>query len=111
MTSLSGFEALMHGKNVFCYGMPFYAGWGLTQDEHTLSRRHRQLSLDDLVLQTLIAYPTYIHPQRLTPMSAEEAAQWLSSAPRGEMKITKKNIGRIARQYRKLKMFYKVRFG
>lgn len=111
MTSLSGFEALMHGKKVFCYGMPFYAGWGLTQDEHTLSRRHRQLSLDDLVWQTLIAYPTYIHPQRLTPMSAEEAAQWLSSAPRGEMKITKKNIGRLARQYRKLKMFYKVRFG
>jgi capsular polysaccharide export protein len=34
MTSLSGFEALMHGKRVFCYGMPFYAGWGLTQDEH-----------------------------------------------------------------------------
>jgi capsular polysaccharide export protein len=23
MTSLSGFEALMHGKRVFCYGMPF----------------------------------------------------------------------------------------
>ncbi|MGJ7724790.1 capsular polysaccharide export protein, LipB/KpsS family [Escherichia coli] len=30
MTSLSGFEALLHGKRVFCYGMPFYAGWGLT---------------------------------------------------------------------------------
>lgn len=37
MTSLSGFEALLHGKKVHCYGMPFYAGWGLTQDEHTLS--------------------------------------------------------------------------
>ncbi|WP_437887940.1 capsular polysaccharide biosynthesis protein [Phytobacter sp. V91] len=111
MTSLSGFEALMHGKKVYCYGMPFYAGWGLTHDEHRLSRRTRQLSLDDLVWQTLIAYPTYIHPQRLAPMSAEEAAQWLSTAPRGEMKITQKNIGRLARQYRKLKMFYKVRFG
>lgn len=111
MTSLSGFEALMHGKKVFCYGMPFYAGWGLTQDEHTLSRRTRQLSLNDLVWQTLIAYPTYIHPQRQEPMPAEEAVQWLSSTPRGEMKITQKNIGRIARQYRKLKMFYKARFG
>lgn len=111
MTSLSGFEALMHGKQVYCYGMPFYAGWGLTQDEHRVSRRTRQLTLTDLVWQTLIAYPTYIHPQRLAPMSAEEAAQWLSTAPRGEMKITQKNIGRLARQYRKLKMFYKVRFG
>lgn len=111
MTSLSGFEALLHGKEVHCYGMPFYAGWGLTQDEHTLSRRTRQLVLEDLVWQTLIAYPTYIHPQRLEPMTAEEAAEWLSSAPRGEMKITQKNIGRLARQYRKVKMFYKIRFG
>lgn len=111
MTSLSGFEALMHGKRVFCYGMPFYAGWGLTQDEHHISRRARQLSLEDLVWQTLIAYPTYIHPQRLEPMLAEEAALWLSATPRGAMKITKKNIGRLARQYRKLLMFYKVRFG
>ena len=111
MTSLSGFEALMHGKRVFCYGLPFYAGWGLTQDEHNIPRRARQLSLTDLVWQTLIAYPTYIHPQRLEPMQAEEAVIWLSTAPRGEMKITKKNIGRLARQYRKLLMFYKVRFG
>ncbi|MGK9173858.1 capsular polysaccharide biosynthesis protein [Yokenella regensburgei] len=111
MTSLSGFEALMHGKKVYCYGMPFYAGWGLTSDEHRLARRTRQLSLDDLVWQTLIAYPTYIHPQRLTPMTAEEAALWLISAPRGEMKITPRKIGRLARQYRKVKMFYKVRFG
>jgi len=111
MTSLSGFEALMHGKQVYCYGMPFYAGWGLTRDEHSISRRTRQLTLADLVWQTLIAYPTYIHPQRLAPMRAEEAALWLSTAPRGEMKITQKNISRLARQYRKLKMFYKVRFG
>lgn len=111
MTSLSGFEALLHGKRVFCYGMPFYAGWGLTHDEHSIARRSRSLSLDDLVWQTLIAYPTYIHPQRLEPMLAEEAALWLSAAPRGEMKISKKNIGRLARQYRKLLMFYKVRFG
>ena len=32
MTSLTGFEALLRGKKVSCYGLPFYAGWGLTQD-------------------------------------------------------------------------------
>ena len=32
MSSLSGFEALLKGKKVFCYGAPFYAGWGLTED-------------------------------------------------------------------------------
>ncbi|MGL4720616.1 MAG: capsular polysaccharide biosynthesis protein, partial [Kluyvera intermedia] len=111
MTSLSGFEALLHGKKVFCYGLPFYAGWGLTHDEHHTDRRTRRLSLTDLVWQALIAYPTYIHPQRLEPMAVEEAVQWLRNAPRGEMKVSQKSIGRLARQYRKLQMFYKVRFG
>lgn len=31
-TSQLGFEALLCGKDVFCYGLPFYAGWGLTKD-------------------------------------------------------------------------------
>ena len=29
ITSLTGFEALMRGKQVICFGAPFYAGWGL----------------------------------------------------------------------------------
>lgn len=41
MTSLSGFEALLHGKQVHCYGLPFYAGWGLTVDEHHCPRRSK----------------------------------------------------------------------
>ncbi|MEA2018884.1 MAG: hypothetical protein U9N59_10590, partial [Campylobacterota bacterium] len=32
ITSLSGFEALMYGKKVTCFGSPFYSGWGLTDD-------------------------------------------------------------------------------
>ena len=32
LTSLTGFEALLRGKMVICYGQPFYAGWGLTND-------------------------------------------------------------------------------
>ncbi|NIF21182.1 capsular polysaccharide biosynthesis protein [Candidatus Pantoea multigeneris] len=111
MTSLSGFEALMHGKQVHCYGMPFYAGWGLTQDEHHSERRQRQLGLTDLVYQALIAYPTYIHPLRLEAMAVEEAAEILIGAPRGKMFIQKKKAWIAVRYYRKLKMFMKVRFG
>lgn len=105
MTSLSGFEALLHGKKVFCYGLPFYAGWGLTHDEHRTARRRRQLDLADLVWQALIAYPTYIHPRRQEPMSAEEAVQWLCKAPRGGRKITQKFTGCLGRQYHRLRMF------
>lgn len=60
MTSLTGFEALLRGVDVVCYGQPFYAGWGLTQDRHPPERRTRKLTLDELVAATLILYPTYI---------------------------------------------------
>ncbi|MDL4912834.1 MAG: capsular polysaccharide biosynthesis protein [Enterobacterales bacterium endosymbiont of Blomia tropicalis] len=111
MTSLSGFEALLHGKKVFCYGLPFYAGWGLTQDEHNCDRRHRKLEFSDLVYQALIAYPTYIHPLRLDAIAAEEAAELLIHAPRGQMLIKTSKLECILRQYRKLMMFFKVKFG
>ncbi len=60
LTSLTGFEALLRGKKVVCYGLPFYAGWGLTEDILPLPRRSRELSLDELVAAALILYPTYI---------------------------------------------------
>lgn len=59
LTSLTGFEALLRGLQVHAYGMPFYAGWGLTRDASTCPRRTRRLSLDELVAGTLIAYPWY----------------------------------------------------
>ena len=60
MTSLTGFEALLREKKVICYGLPFYSGWGLTQDMLTLDRRSRKLTLDELVAASLILYPTYV---------------------------------------------------
>ena len=48
MTSLAGFEALLRGRAVTCYGQPFYAGWGLTKDIYPVARRTRVLSLDEL---------------------------------------------------------------
>jgi capsular polysaccharide export protein len=63
ITSLTGFEALMRGKKVFTYGMPFYAGWGLTIDEIKLDRRVRNLSLWELVAGAMLIYPRYINPE------------------------------------------------
>ena len=60
LTSLAGFEALLRGKRVVTYGHPFYAGWGLTHDMVPLGRRSRLLTLDQLVVGTLILYPTYV---------------------------------------------------
>ncbi|WP_106744779.1 capsular polysaccharide biosynthesis protein [Yoonia maritima] len=60
MTSLIGFEALMRGKKVTCLGMPFYAGWGLTDDRSLpIARRTAHVDIVALVHATLIAYPRY----------------------------------------------------
>lgn len=79
LTSLAGFEALMRGKPVICYGQPFYAGWGLTTDQVPLARRARRLSLDQLVAGTLILYPRYISPRTGVLTTPEQALAELSA--------------------------------
>ena len=59
MTSLTGFDALLRGKQVVVHGRPFYAGWGLTQDKIPVPRRNRTLDLDQLVAAALLHYPLY----------------------------------------------------
>ncbi|WP_077477838.1 capsular polysaccharide biosynthesis protein [Rodentibacter trehalosifermentans] len=77
MTSLAGFEALLRGKKVHCYGLPFYAGWGLTEDKLSLPRRTKKLTLPELIAGTLIYYPQYINPQTRTFTDALSAVYFL----------------------------------
>ncbi|WP_085991087.1 hypothetical protein [Oceanobacillus senegalensis] len=63
ITSLAGFEALMRGITVTCFGMPFYAGWGLTDDRQANKRRNRKLTLEELFAGAYILYPRYISLQ------------------------------------------------
>lgn len=83
ITSLAGFEALLRGKRVVCYGQPFYAGWGLTEDRVPVVRRTRRLLLDELVAGALILYPTYVSRATgrfTTPERAlDELLEWRSS--------------------------------
>ncbi|MGV6852724.1 MAG: capsular polysaccharide biosynthesis protein, partial [bacterium] len=107
MTSLVGFEALLRGLLVRCYGMPFYAGWGLTLDMYTLPRRNRVLSLDELVAASLILYPRYMNWETglfttpeftLTSLAAQVEQQ-------GGKQRTKQPW--LLRQLRKLYLIYK----
>jgi capsular polysaccharide export protein len=60
LSSLAGFDALLRGKAVFTYGLPFYAGWGLTHDALApVPWRHRTLTLDMLCAGVLLHYPLY----------------------------------------------------
>lgn len=62
VSSQMGFEALLLGKAVYCFGMPFYAGWGLTHDNKQCERRQAQISLPQLAAAALILYPRYLDP-------------------------------------------------
>ncbi|WP_270831051.1 capsular polysaccharide biosynthesis protein [Aeromonas sp. QDB03] len=62
VSSQLGFEGLLLGKPVYCFGMPFYAGWGLTHDSKQCERRNLQVSLAQLVAAALIHYPRYLDP-------------------------------------------------
>ncbi|MGB8408937.1 MAG: hypothetical protein WCE58_03395, partial [Gallionella sp.] len=79
LTSLAGFEALLRGKRVTCYGQPFYSGWGLTHDLVPNARRSRRLTLDELVAVALIKYPLYLSRNGKKLITPEQALDELSS--------------------------------
>ena len=81
VTSQVGFEALLWGRQVRVFGMPFYAGWGLTQDEIPPPTRRKVLSrpsLDDLVHATLVDYPRYLDPESGQRCEPERLVAWMT---------------------------------
>lgn len=63
VTSQMGFEGLLWDKPVRTFGMPFYAGWGLTRDELRAPDRRREVPLEKLVHAALVDYSRYIDPE------------------------------------------------
>jgi len=115
ITSLSGFDALLRGKSVVTYGVPFYAGWGLTEDMASnapaLERRHRRLTLSQLVAGTLLRYPIYWDPDTRTINPCETILSKLASQrdileARG--KLERLRSGFLRRQARKVLMLARV---
>ncbi|HWL54755.1 MAG TPA: hypothetical protein VNQ90_20100 [Chthoniobacteraceae bacterium] len=83
VTSQLGFEALLWGKPVRTFGMPFYAGWGLTEDHLPAPERRGSATLDQLVHAALIRYPRYIDPERSVSCEAESAIDWMGLQRKG----------------------------
>jgi capsular polysaccharide export protein len=59
LSSQMGFEAILAGHKPRVFGSPFYAGWGLTQDEEFFPRRGRSLTRAQLFAAAMILYPTW----------------------------------------------------
>jgi capsular polysaccharide export protein len=105
-TSLAGFEALMRHKSVTTYGVPFYAGWGLTRDLGPVpARRTATRSLDELVAATLLLYPRYLDPVTGLPCPAEVVVDRLSSSgtPSNGLLVAARRIqGKLRRHLQRL---------
>ena len=76
-TTQFGFEALMCGKEVRVFGMPFYAGWGLTKDEQVCERRTNKRSLEEIFYLAYIVYTHYVNPEKGSKCEIEEAIDYL----------------------------------
>ena len=62
VSSQMGFEAIMAGHRPHVFGRPFYAGWGLTEDLHSIPRRHRTLTRAQLFAGAMLLYPFWYDP-------------------------------------------------
>ncbi len=61
-TSQMGFEAAFLGKEVVTFGMPFYAGWGITKDKLQNTERKRKLTPLEVFAAAYILYSKYYNP-------------------------------------------------
>ena len=61
-TSQMGFEALLVGCECVCFGMPFYAGWGVTTDKSECKRRKVKRSVEEIFAAAYILYTRYYNP-------------------------------------------------
>ena len=62
VTSQTGIEALLCGTRVTCFGAPFYAGWGATDDRVPIPRRTRRRTPLEIFAAAYLRYARYIDP-------------------------------------------------
>jgi len=81
VTSTMGFEALLAGKPVVCFGVPWYAGWGATDDRCADSpawgRRTRQRNVRELFAAAYVHYTRYLDPVTHQRGSILDVVGWL----------------------------------
>lgn len=78
VSSQMGFEALLLGKPVCCFGLPFYAGWGVTDDRAKCPRRIRRRSVLDILAVSYILYPRYVDPATGERCEVEQVVEHLA---------------------------------
>lgn len=81
VTSTMGFEALLAGKPVTCFGTPWYAGWGATDDRNIAAevrtRRARSRSVRELFIAAYLSYSRYLNPETRQTGGISHVMSWL----------------------------------
>ncbi|SEK60692.1 capsular polysaccharide biosynthesis protein [Pacificibacter marinus] len=93
LSSPLGFEAILAGHKPHVFGTPWYAGWGLTQDQNPIARRGRHLTRAQLVAGALFHYCQWFDPQHKTLWSVEDA---LSLAQARQRAVVEDKNGYVA---------------
>lgn len=78
VTSQLGLEAVVAGKPVTVFGIPFYSGWGLTDDRAITSHARRARSVAELFAAAYLLYPRYLGPTTGKPCAAETVIDHLA---------------------------------
>ena len=82
ISSQLGFEAIYAGHRPRVFGLPFYAGWGLTDDLTAHPRRNRRLSRAQLFAAAMLLYPRWYDPCRDRLCTFEELLDHFESLTR-----------------------------
>jgi capsular polysaccharide export protein len=82
VSSQLGFEALCMGLPVSCHGLPFYSGWGATEDRQTTERRRARRSPREIFAAAYLYYARYVDPVTGQPCGIERAIDLLAEARR-----------------------------
>ncbi len=77
VSSTMGFEALLAGKPVSVFGLPWYAGWGVSDDRLHCPRRGRQRTVDELFAAAYFHYSRYLNPFTHARGSIFDVFEWL----------------------------------
>ena len=84
---------LIKACDVVCFGAPFYAGWGLTDDRVAIPElRVARPTLERLIYACLIGYPRYWDPISGDPCPAETVFERFK---RGQFGPKKKGMSKV----------------
>ncbi|CUI66571.1 capsular polysaccharide biosynthesis protein [Achromobacter kerstersii] len=92
VTSHMGFEALLHGVPVTCFGVPWYAGWGCTDDRIACPRRKRTRTVNELFAGAYLHYTRYLNPETYERGTIFDVMDWLVLQRQTHQRITGRTI-------------------